>query len=39
MKDPDQTISKLLADAGAKLGAPIQVTAFVRFRLGETSGE
>ncbi len=39
VKDPDQTISKLLADAGAKLGAPIQVTAFVRFRLGETSGE
>ena len=39
VKDPDKTVSKLLADASARLGAPIRVTAFVRFRLGETSGE
>jgi elongation factor Ts len=39
VKDPDKTVSKLLADAGAKLGAPVQVAAFVRFRLGETAAE
>ncbi len=39
VKDPDKTVSQLLADASAKLGAPIQVTAFVRFRLGETTAE
>jgi elongation factor Ts len=39
VKDPDKTVAKLLADAGAKLGAPLQVTAFVRFRLGEASAE
>ncbi|MBM4383598.1 MAG: elongation factor Ts [Deltaproteobacteria bacterium] len=39
VKDPDKSVSKLLAEAGAKLGAPIQVVAFKRFRLGETSGE
>jgi elongation factor Ts len=39
VKDPDQSVSKLLADAGSKLGAPIRVTAFVRFRLGETAAE
>ena len=39
VKDPDNSVSRLLADAGAKLGAPIRVTAFVRFRLGEGSAE
>jgi elongation factor Ts len=39
VKDPDKSVSKLLADAAARLGAPIQVTAFVRFRLGEASAE
>lgn len=39
VKDPDKTVAKLLTEASAKLGAPIRVTAFVRFRLGETSGE
>jgi translation elongation factor EF-Ts len=39
VKDPDKTVSKLLADASATLGAPIRVTAFVRFRLGETTAE
>jgi elongation factor Ts len=39
VKDPDKSVSQLLAEAGAKLGAPLRVTAFVRFRLGETSGE
>jgi elongation factor Ts len=39
VKDPDKSVSKLLAEAGGKLGAPLQVVAFKRFRLGETSGE
>jgi len=39
VKDPDKSVSKLLAEAGAQLGASIQVTAFVRFRLGETAAE
>jgi elongation factor Ts len=39
VKDPDKTVSKLLAEVGGKLGASIQVTAFVRFRLGETAAE
>jgi len=39
VKDPDKSVAKLLAEAGQKLGAPIRVTAFVRFRLGEASGE
>jgi elongation factor Ts len=37
VKDPDKSVSKLLAEVGQKLGAPIQVTTFVRFRLGETA--
>jgi elongation factor Ts len=39
VKDPNKSISKLLAEAGGKLGSPIGVTAFVRFRLGEASAE
>lgn len=39
VKDPDKTIQQLLAEAGEKLGAPIAVAGFVRFRLGETGGE
>jgi elongation factor Ts len=36
VKDPDKSVAQLLADASGKLAAPVQVTAFVRFRLGET---
>lgn len=39
VKDPDKTVAKLLADASARLGAQVQVTSFVRFRLGEASAE
>jgi elongation factor Ts len=39
VKDPDVSVSKLLAEAGGKLGASVQVTAFVRFRLGENAAE
>jgi len=39
VKDPDKSVSSLLAEAGGKLGASIRVTAFVRFRLGETAAE
>ena len=35
VKDPDKSVSKLLAEAGGKLGGPVQVVAFKRFRLGE----
>ncbi len=39
VKDPDKSVQKLLAEASQRLGAPIQVSGFVRFRLGETSAE
>jgi elongation factor Ts len=39
VKDPDKSVSKLLAEFSGKLGAPVRVTAFVRFRLGETNAE
>lgn len=37
VKDPDQSIRQLLEQAGKRLGAPVSVAAFVRFRLGETN--
>jgi elongation factor Ts len=39
VKDPDKSVSKLLAEASGKLGAPVRVIAFVRFRLGESAAE
>ncbi|MEM6762660.1 MAG: translation elongation factor Ts [Pseudomonadota bacterium] len=33
--NPDQTIEVALKDAGSELGAPIKMTGFVRFALGE----
>jgi elongation factor Ts len=39
VKDPDKSVSKLLEEAGARLGAPARITAFVRFRLGEASAD
>ena len=38
VKDPDQTIQQLLGAASEKLGNPVSVAGFVRYRLGETSG-
>ena len=35
VKDPDQTVGKLLAGAADQLGSPVAATGFVRFRLGE----
>jgi elongation factor Ts len=35
VKDPDQTISKLLEAAATKLGGPVSITGFLRFKLGE----
>jgi elongation factor Ts len=35
VKDPDQTIAKLLEAASAKLGGPVSISAFLRFKLGE----
>ena len=35
IKDPDRKVSQLLADAGKAAGAPIAVSAFARFQVGE----
>jgi elongation factor Ts len=37
VKDPDRTIATLLEDAAKRLGAPIAVSGFLRFKLGEAS--
>jgi elongation factor Ts len=37
VKNPDQTVGQLLREASQKLGAPVEVTGFVRFKLGEAS--
>ncbi|HVH07065.1 MAG TPA: elongation factor Ts, partial [Myxococcota bacterium] len=37
VKDPDQTIAKLLEAAAAKLGGPVSISAFLRFKLGEAT--
>jgi elongation factor Ts len=39
VKDPDLSVAKLLEEAGKKLGHPIRVAGFVRFKLGETATE
>ena len=35
IKDPDRKVSQLLAEAGKAAGAPIAVSAFARFQVGE----
>ena len=37
VKNPDQTVGQLLREAGQKLGTPVEITGFVRFRLGEAN--
>ena len=39
VKNPDQSVRQLLEEAGKKLGQPVRVTGFVRFKLGETATE
>jgi len=39
VKDPDQTVAKLLEEAAGRIGSDVRVTGFVRFRLGEGAGE
>jgi elongation factor Ts len=39
VKDPDQTVTELIAAKIGKIGENIQVSRFVRFRLGEGEGE
>jgi elongation factor Ts len=39
VKDPDRSVTKVLEDAGKQLGKPISVAGFVRFKLGEASGQ
>jgi elongation factor Ts len=37
VKNPEQTVGGLLRDASQKLGAAVEITGFVRFKLGEAS--
>ena len=37
VKNPDQSVGQLLREAGQKLGAPLEITGFVRFKLGEAN--
>lgn len=37
VKDPDQSVHKLLEEAGKRWGQEVSVTGFVRYRLGEAS--
>src|SRR6185369_7620657 len=39
VRDPNVTISQLVAQASAKTGENIQVARFVRFRVGETMAD
>jgi elongation factor Ts len=39
VKDPDRSVKALLDEAGKKLGQPVAVSGFVRFKLGETAAE
>ena len=39
VKNPDQSVRQLLEEAGKKLGQPVRVAGFVRFKLGETATE
>lgn len=39
IKDTNLTVAKLVEEAGKKVGAPIEITRFVRLQLGEASGE
>ncbi len=39
VKNPDLSVARLLDEAGKKLGQPVNVTGFVRFKLGETATE
>jgi len=38
VKDPDRSIGDVVGDAAKRAGAPIRVTAFRRFKLGEAAG-
>ncbi len=39
IRDSNLTVAKLVEEAGKKVGAPIEITRFVRLQLGEASGE
>jgi elongation factor Ts len=39
VKDPDTSVMQLVAAAGKVLGSPLEIVAFDRFVLGETSGD
>ena len=39
IRDPQLSVQKLIAGVASKVGAPISVTRFVRFQLGESSAD
>jgi len=39
VKDPDQTVGKLVEAAAAEFGSPVSVAGFARFKLGETAAD
>jgi elongation factor Ts len=39
VKDPDKRVKQLLEEVGARLGSPVSITSFVRFKLGEAASE
>jgi elongation factor Ts len=39
VKDPDRRVKEVVEALGKQLGQPLEVTAFVRFRVGEDAGE
>jgi elongation factor Ts len=39
VKDPDKNLKQLLEEVGAKLGSPVSISSFVRFKLGEAASE
>ena len=39
VKDPDKSVKEVLAEAGKSAGGDIKVASFIRFKLGEASGE
>ena len=38
VKDPDRSVGDVLGDASKQAGAPVRVTSFRRFKLGEATG-
>ncbi|HWJ55530.1 MAG TPA: hypothetical protein VNR90_04915, partial [Vicinamibacterales bacterium] len=37
IRDPKTTVTQVIAEAGKALGAPLRVSRFVRFKVGESA--